>query len=83
MDNIFLQCTFYPQSFTHISLNVENRRNEKDNSDDNYVKKKDNPEKKSNLKIILQFLGMNLSSYRFPKSITSRKSNKTYNKPTV
>lgn len=46
MDNIFLQCTFYPQSFTHISLNVENRRNEKDNSDDNYVKKKDNPEKK-------------------------------------
>lgn len=46
MDNIFLQCTFYAQSFTHISLNVENRRNEKDNSDDNYVKKKDNPEKK-------------------------------------
>lgn len=49
MDNIFLQCTFYPQSFTHISLNVENRRNEKDNSDDNYVKKKDNPEKKNQI----------------------------------
>lgn len=27
-------------------MNVENCRNEKDNSDDNYVKKKDNPEKK-------------------------------------
>lgn len=37
--------TFYAQSFTHISLNVENHRNGKDNSDDNYVKNKDDPEK--------------------------------------
>lgn len=30
-------------------MNVETHRNEKDNSDDNYVKEKDNPEKKNQI----------------------------------
>lgn len=62
--------TFYAQSFTHIYVDV-NHRNGKDNSDANYVKKKDDPEKN---KWHLKFLAWILATLALEKWVNHKKT---------